>query len=84
MILDNGPQLQAMESVIETGNYIVGQQGTSDIIIMQQNSTRSHCDQSKDEFLHSISKRNMNLRSEDMIGILCDYIASIDDAVVLE
>jgi sentrin-specific protease 1 len=64
------------------GNCIVGQQGTPDIIITQQNSTRSHRDQSKDEFLDSISKRHMNLRREDMIGILCDYIASF--AVALE
>jgi hypothetical protein len=66
------------------GNSTMGQQGTRDIILTQQNSTPIHRDQSKDDFLDSILKQNMNLRKEDMIGIFCDYIASIDDAVVLE
>lgn len=66
------------------GNSIVDQHGTTDIILMQQNSTRSHRDRSKDGFLDSISNRNLNLDKKEMIGILCDYITSIDDAVTLE
>jgi len=66
------------------GNSIVDQHGTTDIILMQQNSTRSHRDRSKDGFLDSISNRNLNLDKKEMIGILCDYITSIDDAVTLD
>jgi len=66
------------------GNSIVDQHGTTDIILMQQNSTWSHRDRSKDGFLDSISNRNLNLDKKEMIGILCDYITSIDDAVTLD